>query len=243
MPYTRGSAGAWRFLYQLFKHDNHPVAIVCNAVPDPSVVQGAILAGIPVVCEPESPLEDRIVQRPARRDRGRGHEGCRSHPLKGDAQCAAKTSRVLKRDIRTWSEFVGIIQGWHGFRKLVLPGPKQRRWSLKPTLSRHIEVSNVSKGRVDPSGGAHSTNLRSENRPSSSPTLRGRTNSNGLPSCSITAPRHACWILHGRPTLAAFFALERAIEDSAIWAINLPLLWDTHSRYRIGRMKVSTRTA
>ena len=61
MPYTRGSAGAWRFLYQLFKHDNHPVAIVCNAVPDPSVVQGAILAGIPVVCEPESPLEDRIV--------------------------------------------------------------------------------------------------------------------------------------------------------------------------------------
>jgi predicted aconitase with swiveling domain len=37
------------------------VAIVCNAVPDPSVVQGAILAGIPVVCEPESPLEDRIV--------------------------------------------------------------------------------------------------------------------------------------------------------------------------------------
>ena len=61
MPYTRGSAGAWRFLYQLFKHDNHPVAIACTAVPEPSVVQGAILAGIPVVCEPASPLEDRIV--------------------------------------------------------------------------------------------------------------------------------------------------------------------------------------
>ena len=61
MPYTRGSAGAWRFLYQLFKHDNHPVAIVSNAVPDPSVVQGAILAGIPIVCEPESPLESQIA--------------------------------------------------------------------------------------------------------------------------------------------------------------------------------------
>src|SRR5688572_29110107 len=60
-PYTRGSAGAWRFLYQLFKHKNAPVAIVCNAVPDPSVVQGAILAGIPIVCEPESPLEAQIV--------------------------------------------------------------------------------------------------------------------------------------------------------------------------------------
>ena len=52
---------AWRFLYQLFKHDNHPVAIVSNAVPDPSVVQGAILAGIPIVCEPASPLEAQIV--------------------------------------------------------------------------------------------------------------------------------------------------------------------------------------
>ena len=61
MPYTRGSAGAWRFLYQLFKHDNHPVAIVTNAVPDPSVVQGAILAGIPIVCEPQSPVEAQIA--------------------------------------------------------------------------------------------------------------------------------------------------------------------------------------
>jgi uncharacterized protein len=61
MPYTRGSAGAWRFLYQLFKHDNHPVAIVTNAVPDPSVVQGAILAGIPIVCEPRSPVEAQIA--------------------------------------------------------------------------------------------------------------------------------------------------------------------------------------
>jgi predicted aconitase with swiveling domain len=51
MPYTRGSAGAWRFLYQLFKHDNHPVALVVGTLPDPSVVQGAILAGIPIVCE------------------------------------------------------------------------------------------------------------------------------------------------------------------------------------------------
>lgn len=50
-PYTRGSAGAWRFLYQLFKHENHPVALVIGALPDPSVVQGAILAGIPIVCE------------------------------------------------------------------------------------------------------------------------------------------------------------------------------------------------
>jgi predicted aconitase with swiveling domain len=60
MPYTRGSAGAWRFLYQLFKHGNHPAAIVSAAVPDPSVVQGAILAGIPIVCGPAAEFAHAI---------------------------------------------------------------------------------------------------------------------------------------------------------------------------------------
>ncbi|HEX2113769.1 MAG TPA: DUF126 domain-containing protein [Alphaproteobacteria bacterium] len=55
-PYTRGSAGAWRFLYQLYKHANAPVAIVTQTVPDPSVVQGAILARIPIACEPQADL-------------------------------------------------------------------------------------------------------------------------------------------------------------------------------------------
>lgn len=61
MPYTRGSAGAWRFLYQLFKHGNHPVALVTGTVPDPSVVQGAILARIPIVCELEETIDGRIA--------------------------------------------------------------------------------------------------------------------------------------------------------------------------------------
>lgn len=52
-PGSMGSAGAWRFLYQLFKHDTHPVALVACMLPDPSVVQGAILSGIPVVCDPD----------------------------------------------------------------------------------------------------------------------------------------------------------------------------------------------
>lgn len=49
VPATRGSAGAWRFLYQLKQHDTHPVAIVTADLPDPSVVQGAILADVPIV--------------------------------------------------------------------------------------------------------------------------------------------------------------------------------------------------
>ncbi|MEJ0068711.1 MAG: DUF126 domain-containing protein [Pseudomonadota bacterium] len=60
-PYTRGSAGAWRFLYQLFKHGNHPVAIITETLPDPSVVQGAILAQIPILCEPARPLKGLVT--------------------------------------------------------------------------------------------------------------------------------------------------------------------------------------
>jgi len=53
MPDSMGSAGAWRFLYQLYTHGNHPAAIISVALPDPSLVQGAILAGIPVLTAPE----------------------------------------------------------------------------------------------------------------------------------------------------------------------------------------------
>jgi uncharacterized protein len=50
IPHTVGSAGAWRFLYQLFVHGTSPTAIVQYALPDSSLVQGAILAKIPIVC-------------------------------------------------------------------------------------------------------------------------------------------------------------------------------------------------
>ena len=60
-PASIGSAGAWRFLYQLYRHGTHPVALVCRDLPDPSVVQGAILAGIPIVCEPEEDVLSRIA--------------------------------------------------------------------------------------------------------------------------------------------------------------------------------------
>ncbi|MEQ8322976.1 MAG: DUF126 domain-containing protein [Rhodospirillales bacterium] len=49
LPATRGSAGAWRFLYQLKVHGTHPCALVMRELPDASVVQGAFLAEVPIV--------------------------------------------------------------------------------------------------------------------------------------------------------------------------------------------------
>ncbi len=58
---TRGSAGAWRFLYQLKRAGTHPVAIVLEGMPDPSVVQGAILSGIPIVANMPPELRETIA--------------------------------------------------------------------------------------------------------------------------------------------------------------------------------------
>lgn len=49
IPATRGSAGAWRFIYQLYQHGTNPIAILTESMPDPSVVQGAMMSGIPIV--------------------------------------------------------------------------------------------------------------------------------------------------------------------------------------------------
>jgi predicted aconitase with swiveling domain len=54
LPHSIGSAGAWRFLYQLSVHGTNPVAIVQHKLPDSSLVQGAILAKVPMVCEPDA---------------------------------------------------------------------------------------------------------------------------------------------------------------------------------------------
>ena len=60
VPATRGSAGAWRFLYQLKQHGTQPAAIITDELPDPSVVQGAIMSGIPVISGLASALSEAL---------------------------------------------------------------------------------------------------------------------------------------------------------------------------------------
>jgi uncharacterized protein len=61
LPATRGSAGAWRFLYQLKVHGMHPAAIVIRELPDASVVQGAFLAEVPIVVLTEGDFWTRVA--------------------------------------------------------------------------------------------------------------------------------------------------------------------------------------
>ena len=61
VPATRGSAGAWRFLHQLKQHNTHPVAIITADLPDPSVVQGAILSEVPIISGAADAVSDAVA--------------------------------------------------------------------------------------------------------------------------------------------------------------------------------------
>ena len=61
-----------------------------------------------------------------------------------------KKPRVVQRTIRSWPEFVRIIQDWHGFRNWCFRGQASAEWSLRSSLSRHIEVSNKQRADANP---------------------------------------------------------------------------------------------
>ncbi len=55
-PETKGSSGGCIVLMTLAKIGKQPAAIVLIKPADPNIVEGAILSGIPLVCEPELDL-------------------------------------------------------------------------------------------------------------------------------------------------------------------------------------------
>jgi hypothetical protein len=149
----------------------------------------------------------------------------------------ASTARIEKRLITSWSEFTGIVEGWHGFRNWGFRGQGNARWPLRSSLSRHIEVSKVCPGAWP----LQEQRIRRIFERKSHLHLSDPPRTDELEWMALM--QH-----HGSPTrlldltwspyVAAFFALERATEDVAVWAFNLPLLWDIHDRHRIDRINV-----
>ena len=145
--------------------------------------------------------------------------------------------RVAVRPIESWSEFVDIIQGWPGFRNWCFRGQGSSAWPLRPSLARHIEVAQVSP---------KAWRLQEER------IRRIFERKSHLFLTDLPTNDELEWLAlmqhHGAPTrlldftfspyVAAFFALERAATDAAIWALNLPLLWQVHDRHHIGRVNV-----
>jgi hypothetical protein len=145
--------------------------------------------------------------------------------------------RVVRQSIDRWPEFVGIIQRWQGFRNWCFRGQADAGWPLKCSLSRHIEVSKICQQAWE----LQESRIRRIFERKSHLFLADVPNNDEIEWLALM--QH-----HGAPTrlldftwspyVAAFFALERATEDAAVWAINLPLLWAIHDKHKIDRVNV-----
>lgn len=146
-------------------------------------------------------------------------------------------SRVRVVSIGCWSEFVQIIEGWSGFRNWAFRGQADANWSLRSTLSRQIDVSGV----CEEAWPLQEERIRRIFERKCHLYMDNPPQDDELEWLALM--QH-----HGAPTrlldftwspfVAAFFALEHATNDAAVWAINGPLLWAVNSRRKIGRRHI-----
>lgn len=146
--------------------------------------------------------------------------------------------RVAERVVESWSEFVALMSGWNGFRNWCFRGQADSRWPLQSSLSRHVVVSKVCRDAWQ----LQESRIR-----------RIFERKCHLFIDSPPVGDELEWLAlmqhHGSPTrlldftwspyVAAFFALERATEDAAVWALNLPLLWEIHERHKFHGVSVA----
>lgn len=125
--------------------------------------------------------------------------------------------------VSTWDEFVSIssaLDGW-AFR-----GQQDARWPLLSSLSRYLDAFIPDKS---------TWRLREER----AIRIFRRKAHNYLADSSVLSNDLRCIALmqhHGAPTrlldftkspfVAVFFALESAVTDAAVYALNTPKLWD-----------------
>jgi len=148
------------------------------------------------------------------------------------------SARVVERVIDSWPDFIGLMSGWSGFRNWCFRGQGDARWPLHSSLSRHVVVSKVCKDAWE----LQERRIRRIFQRKSHLFLASPPTGDELEWLALM--QH-----HGAPTrlldftwspyVAAFFALERATDDAAVWALNLPLLWDLHDRHKCGGVRVA----
>jgi hypothetical protein len=125
--------------------------------------------------------------------------------------------------VSNWNEFVALtadLDGW-AFR-----GQQDARWKLNSSLSRYFEafISDRATWRI---------------REERAIRIFRRKAHNYLQNAAVLDNDLRCIALmqhHGAPTrlidftksafVAAFFALESAVEDAAVYALNTPQLWN-----------------
>ncbi len=138
------------------------------------------------------------------------------------------SSRILRQPIDDWSQFIDIVLGWTGFRNWAFRGQGDEAWKLRSSLSRHVESSDVCRDawplqeerirRIF----ERKAHLFMDDPPQDELEWLALMQHHGAPTRLLD--------LTWSPFVAAFFALEGATGDAAVWAFNLPLMWQSAAR-------------
>jgi hypothetical protein len=159
-------------------------------------------------------------------------------PAKAKPENGTKSgTSVVANRMEKWSDFMDLIQEWRSARNWCFRGQGNAKWPLQSSLSRHIGVSKV----VPDAWAGQERRIR-----------RIFERKSHLFMADVPEGDELEWLAlmqhHGAPTrlldftwspyVAAFFALERTTEDAAVWALNLPLLWDIYEKQLIGGVDV-----
>ncbi|MCC6930109.1 MAG: FRG domain-containing protein [Gemmatimonadaceae bacterium] len=156
------------------------------------------------------------------------------------ARSGAPAIPLLTVDISSWQQFQNIVAGPR-FRNWAFRGHGDAEWPLYSSLSRYVLAHGIHRdawssqeeriGRIF----RRKAHLLLEHIPDEGDDFQW-----------LALMQH-----HGAPTrlldftwspyVAAFFALERATRDAAIWAIFIPALWREERTVRFPRLRRTMR--
>jgi FRG domain len=154
----------------------------------------------------------------------------------------AGRSRVRRSRITSWPQFVETVQSWSGFRNWAFRGQADARWPLQSALTRLVRARPLAAEAWP----RQEDRIRRIFQRKSHLYLRDTPGDDLLEWLALMQD-------HGAPTrlldftwspyVAAFFALEHATADAAVWALNLPLLRRLHEEHTIDGVVVSQADA
>ena len=150
---------------------------------------------------------------------------------KGAGTPPTSTSRIVVMYINSWQEFYEVVSG-PKYRNWAFRGHSDAEWPLYSSLSRYLKEYGVHRnawpsqelkiGRLF----RRSAHLFLEHVPDESDTFQwlALMQHHGAPTRLVDFT----W----SPFVAAFFALERATKDAAVWAICVPAISEAAHRIR-----------
>jgi hypothetical protein len=146
----------------------------------------------------------------------------------------------MVREITTWHEFHEVVAGPR-FRNWAFRGQSDANWPLFSSLSRYLKAYGIHRDAW----------ASQEERIGRIFRRKAHLFLDHVPDASDDFQWLALMQHHGAPTrlldftwspfVAAFFALERATQDAAVWAVFVPALWRANHKLRFPQRNGSLR--